>query len=428
MTITEPTTAALDVRHLNVADIDPDPDNRTITLDKAFVSSIEAEGVLTPITVIAHPTDAERFQVVFGHRRLAASKKVGHSTIPASVRTDLDDMGIVSQQLIENLLREDLTPGQEATQLLRGIGVGHTVKTLAATVGRSQKWVRERLTIAELPADARKRIDNGEWTIADGVAAAKLVDDPESFARLTSLQSWRGVGREVEIILSEQAFQTAAVKLINAAKRKGLTVLDADTQGIHRLDALHISDEDHQGEECHALILQGHPHQGPQLEGVCTNKANHNKRGTSDIKLPAKADTTTAEQRAAKAAERDAKAARAAAIASIATGTLSRGEHVALIEATLLRSVSADIAKRALRMLGVEYDKKHYEPTVLEDWASAKPAHMSQAVRAIALVEHTHRADHGWATDQTKIRRAWQKFIAKHSAWKPAQWDKDQLK
>ena len=161
---------------------------------------------------------------------------------------------------------------------------------------------------------------------------------------------------------------------------------------------------------------------------MCTNRANHTKRGTSEIKLPTKQDTTTPEQQEAKAAERDAKAARAAAIASIATGKLARGEHVALIEATLLRSVSADTAKKALRMLGVEYDKTHYEPTVLEDWASAKPAHMSQAVRAIALVEHTHRADHGWATDQTKIRRAWQKFIAKHSAWKPAQWDKDQLK
>ena len=443
MTITETPQAtsgaeALDVRHIAVEAIDPDPNNRSYTLDKAFVASIEAEGVINPVTVITNPADPARFQMVAGHRRLAASEKVGHATIPAVVRDDLDALGVVMLQLVENMAREDLSPTQEAAQLLRAIGVGHTVKSLAAAVGRSQKWVKERLTIAELPAAGRKRIDQGAWTIADGVQAAKIADRPELFGRLieaTDQQPWRNVGQIVVAFIAEAAFEAKAIKLIEQAKAKGVQVLDADTPGIHRLDVLGIDEAEHQGEECHAVILQGRPPSAPRLVGVCTNKANHNKRGPSPVKLPAKDAGATPEQRDAKAAERaaraierDAKAARADALASIATGKLARAEHVTLIETTLLRTVSADHAKKALRLLGVEYDKKLYEPTVLAEWAETKPSNLAHAARAIALIEHDHHATNQWQQDQSKVRRAWQRFIAANSAWKPSKWDKDRLK
>ena len=344
------------------------------------------------------------------------------------VRDDLTDMARIALQLIENLHRDDLTPTQEATQLLRAVGIGHTVKSLAAAVGRSQKWVKERLTIAELPATARKRIDQGNWTIADGIAAAKLIDRPERFGELLELPNWQSVEQGVQRILAEEGFTTAAVKLIEHAQAKGITVVDPDTPNVHRLDLIGLDPEAHQSEPCHAVMLQGRPPSAPRLVEVCTNRSSHNRRGVSDIKLPPPTGKLSDEQRAANAIEREARQARLDAMATAATAKLPKAEHVALIERSLLRTVSADNAKAALRLLGADTPKNGYTPQVLAEWAEATPSQMAQAVRAIALVEHNNYAHRAWGTDAEKTRKIWQRWLANHTGWKPTKWDKDQLK
>jgi ParB family chromosome partitioning protein len=72
-----------------------------------LVSQIREHGQQVPILVRPHPERGGRFQVAYGHRRLAAVKKIG-GPIRAVIR-DLTDEQLVVSQGQENNARTDLT-------------------------------------------------------------------------------------------------------------------------------------------------------------------------------------------------------------------------------------------------------------------------------------------------------------------------------
>jgi ParB family chromosome partitioning protein len=72
-----------------------------------LVSQIREHGQQVPILVRPHPERGGRFQVAYGHRRLAAIKKIG-GPIRAVIR-DLTDEQLVVSQGQENNARTDLT-------------------------------------------------------------------------------------------------------------------------------------------------------------------------------------------------------------------------------------------------------------------------------------------------------------------------------
>lgn len=100
----------------------------------------------------------ERFELVAGERRYRAAKEAGLSEIPATVRT-LTDKETIEIQFIENLLRDDLHPLEEAEGYQRLIKEhGYTVADLALKVGKSEGYVRARMKLAGLPKIARKAL------------------------------------------------------------------------------------------------------------------------------------------------------------------------------------------------------------------------------------------------------------------------------
>lgn len=78
-----------------------------LTRDDEFVRSIEENGQEVPILVRQHPDKADRFQVAYGHRRLAAIKLLNRK-VRAVVRP-LSDTELVVAQGVENTARKDLS-------------------------------------------------------------------------------------------------------------------------------------------------------------------------------------------------------------------------------------------------------------------------------------------------------------------------------
>ncbi|PSH55900.1 plasmid partitioning protein RepB [Phyllobacterium endophyticum] len=70
-------------------------------------ASIEEHGQQVPILVRPHPQSADRYQVAYGHRRLAALQALGRP-VKAVVR-DLSDEDLIVAQGKENLERKDLS-------------------------------------------------------------------------------------------------------------------------------------------------------------------------------------------------------------------------------------------------------------------------------------------------------------------------------
>lgn len=204
-------TSRLDYLALDL--IDPDPQNRKVTIDSEFVASIREHGVLEPILVVPHPDNEQRYLIVAGERRWRAAGKAQLEIIPAVVRLDMDEKARVEAQVSENLHRSDLAPCEEGIQLTRLITLGHDVKSLAAAVGRSQGHVRKRLKLVELPRGAQKLIDSGEWSIDEGLAALKLLDHPEQLAEIIEGQP-HNVGHAVQRVLDQIAFDARMEELL----------------------------------------------------------------------------------------------------------------------------------------------------------------------------------------------------------------------
>lgn len=82
----------------------PDDDGSSF---EAFKQSIVEEGQKVPVTVRRHNEKTDRFQVVYGHRRLRALKELGQTVL--AIVTDYSDRDLVIAQGIENANRQDLT-------------------------------------------------------------------------------------------------------------------------------------------------------------------------------------------------------------------------------------------------------------------------------------------------------------------------------
>ncbi len=97
---------------LDTALIDPSPfADRLLDDDHerfaAFVKSVADHGQQVPIRVRPHPEKAGRYQVVYGHRRLAAAKEL---KIPVNAHVvEIDDRDLAVAQGIENSERQDLS-------------------------------------------------------------------------------------------------------------------------------------------------------------------------------------------------------------------------------------------------------------------------------------------------------------------------------
>jgi len=113
-----------------------------------------------PITVRANLDAGEGappYLLVAGERRLRAIRDVlKRRTIAAILRHDLTEDTAVEATVLENLQRRDLHPIEEARGLIRlRAGHGYSVDKLAARLGRSKGYIKDRLKLCDLPATAQ---------------------------------------------------------------------------------------------------------------------------------------------------------------------------------------------------------------------------------------------------------------------------------
>jgi len=146
-----------------------------------LAANIKAQGLLEHL-VLAPPTGSSAaYTLIAGHRRLAAAKHAGLTTVPATLREDLDTPAKqLAAILSENTQRVDLTPIEEAdayTQLVAFPGMSQ--KKAAKATGRSATFVKQRLAIAKLPDNARKRMHSGEITLEQAAVIASFVGTPD---------------------------------------------------------------------------------------------------------------------------------------------------------------------------------------------------------------------------------------------------------
>ncbi|MEK0324391.1 MAG: ParB/RepB/Spo0J family partition protein [Nitrosopumilus sp.] len=193
-----------------------------------LVESIRTKGFFGAITVrekIDAETGESFFELVDGLHRFSAAKDASLSEINADV-VDLTDDETLEAQVMANIHKIETRP-VEYSQQLRRILTRNPLMTeaqLAATLGKSTQWIKERLGLNKIVnEEIQSLIDEGKIGLANAYALAKL--PPEEQVQ------W--VDRAMTSPPDE--FIPAAnsrCKEIREAKRKGENASDAKFQPV----------------------------------------------------------------------------------------------------------------------------------------------------------------------------------------------------
>jgi len=144
-----------------------------------LAESIRVIGLLQPIMVRA---DGEEYEVVAGHRRLMAVKRLGLPKIECLLVEETTDDLTIARRLHENIYRVDLTPLEEAAVYEELWEKVLDTTKVAAIAHRSVALVERRLSLLNLDDQIREALHEGKI----GVGVAELLqtvreDDTKHF-------------------------------------------------------------------------------------------------------------------------------------------------------------------------------------------------------------------------------------------------------
>lgn len=144
-----------------------------------FVNDMRRNGQQSPALVRPHPTDAGRFEVCFGHRRLFACRSLG-TGLRAVVRI-LSEAQMAGAAYGENAHREGVSTLEQARALAKYVerGVFATKQALADALNVSRSHVSNLTSYAEIPDQVLEAL--GDWrkcTFRDANNLLKATREP----------------------------------------------------------------------------------------------------------------------------------------------------------------------------------------------------------------------------------------------------------
>ena len=112
-----------------------------------LMTSIETYGQQVPVLLRVNPNDPERYQIVYGRRRVAALKTLGQP-IKALIR-DLDDKALILAQGQENTARKDLTFIEKANFARQMRDAGYDRKIMGDALAMDKTLISRLLSVAD---------------------------------------------------------------------------------------------------------------------------------------------------------------------------------------------------------------------------------------------------------------------------------------
>ena len=147
-----------------------------------LADNLKAAGQITPIVVRPRPGRQGGYEIAAGHRRFRAAKLAGLPALMAIAR-EMDEAQFVEILNIENLQRDDLNALEEAkgfTTLMAD--AGYDVPKIADRVGRSVKYVYDRIKLLQLIPEAKKLLLAETITPGHGILLARLSKEDQKRA------------------------------------------------------------------------------------------------------------------------------------------------------------------------------------------------------------------------------------------------------
>ncbi len=250
-----PESSESTVQELPIASIVANPRQPRKAFDdnslRDLAASLKRSGLLQPVVVRRH---GQQFQIVVGERRWRAARLAGLSHIPAVVR-DTTDAESLELALVENLLREDLNPMDEAEGYQRLLGeFDWTQEELGQRVGKDRSSVANCLRLLKLPGVIQDDLRAGRLTMGHARALLSL-DSPADQLKLRSeilAHSWSvrateaGVQRKQRQAPRRAGRRSAELTALEDSLRESLAtrVRLVGTERAGRIEIVYTSAED----------------------------------------------------------------------------------------------------------------------------------------------------------------------------------------
>src|SRR5947209_8265291 len=214
--------------------------------------SIKASGVIQPVVV--RRGLAGRWQLIAGERRWRAARQAGLDRIPAVVR-EATDAETLELALVENLLREDLNPMEEAEAYQRLLtDFAWTQEQLGQRVGRDRSTVANCLRLLRLPDVIQGDLRSGRLTMGHARALLSLTSPADQLKLRDEIlaHSWsvrateEGVQQKRRLGTRRVARRSAELTALEDSLREALStrVRLVGTERAGRIEIVYTSAED----------------------------------------------------------------------------------------------------------------------------------------------------------------------------------------
>ena len=154
-----------------------------------MIESVRQFGVITP--AVARPLSGSKYEIVSGHRRLEACRKLGIETMPVVVREMTDDEAIIAM-VDANLQRETILPSEKAfAYKMKLEALKHQGKTspqlaqklsveiVADEAEESKDRIRRYIRLTNLTPELLEMVDEGKIAFSPAVEISFLTENEQ---------------------------------------------------------------------------------------------------------------------------------------------------------------------------------------------------------------------------------------------------------
>jgi ParB/RepB/Spo0J family partition protein len=211
-----------------------------------LISSIEKQGIISPIIVRridpGKCLDGKKYEIISGHRRFAACKKLMFPHIPCIVK-ELDDRIALEVYLTENIQRHNLSPIEEAEAFkmyVISFGKGGMTR-LASRIGKSQEYVSHRLLLLNLPKTLRDNVSRRLIRPSDATELVWLKDPTQQIELANEIMankmSFRQTRSVIRLIRKSHLSAKDAVRRILRSNQESITIDNSPPSELESADS-----------------------------------------------------------------------------------------------------------------------------------------------------------------------------------------------